>query len=162
MAITITNKKPFVPPPHPLHAPSTPPPCTPSVRPSAPLCTPSAPLHAPSAPLCAPLHPLRAPSAPLCAPLRPLHAPPHPLRTPSASLHAPSVPPLHPYLVSNWLRFFNVPTTANQITGIDQAHYHKILIFSPTTSLKCLRAARIDELADSNEPAKKIFTFYKV
>ena len=33
-------------------------------------------------------------------------------------------------------------------------NYHKILIFSPTTSLKCLRAARIDELADSNESAK--------
>ena len=30
---------------------------------------------------------------------------------------------------------------------------HKILIFSPTKSLKSLRAARIDELADSNEPA---------
>ena len=47
----------------------------------------------------------------------------------------------------------HVPTTANHITGIDQAHYHKILIFFPTTSLKCLRAARIDQLADSNEPA---------
>ena len=32
-------------------------------------------------------------------------------------------------------------------------NYHKILIFFPTTSLKCLRAARIDELADSNESA---------
>ena len=33
-------------------------------------------------------------------------------------------------------------------------NYHKILIFSPPKSLKRLRAARIDELADSNEPAK--------
>ena len=33
-------------------------------------------------------------------------------------------------------------------------NYHKILIFSPPKSLKSLRAARIDELADSNEPAK--------
>ena len=32
-------------------------------------------------------------------------------------------------------------------------NYHKILIFSPPKSLKSLRAARIDELADSNEPA---------
>ena len=47
----------------------------------------------------------------------------------------------------------NVPTTANQITGIEKANYHKILIFSPTTSLKSLHAARIDQLADSNEPA---------
>ena len=31
-------------------------------------------------------------------------------------------------------------------------NYHKILIFSPPKSLKRLRAARIDELADSNEP----------
>ena len=31
--------------------------------------------------------------------------------------------------------------------------YHKILIFFPTKSLKSLYAARIDELADSNEPA---------
>ena len=31
--------------------------------------------------------------------------------------------------------------------------YHKILIFFPTKSLKSLRAARIDELADSNKPA---------
>ena len=33
--------------------------------------------------------------------------------------------------------------------------YHKILIFFTTKSLKSLRIARIDELADSNEPAKK-------
>ena len=33
-------------------------------------------------------------------------------------------------------------------------NYHKILIFFPTKSLKSLRAARIDQLADSNEPAK--------
>ena len=32
-------------------------------------------------------------------------------------------------------------------------NYHKILIFFPTTSLKCLHAARIDELADSNDSA---------
>ena len=32
-------------------------------------------------------------------------------------------------------------------------NYHKILIFSPPKSLKRLRAARIDQLADSNEPA---------
>ena len=34
-------------------------------------------------------------------------------------------------------------------------NYHKILIFSPPKSLKRLRTARIDELADSNEPAIK-------
>ena len=33
-------------------------------------------------------------------------------------------------------------------------NYHKILIFSPPKSFKSLCAARIDELADSNEPAK--------
>ena len=32
-------------------------------------------------------------------------------------------------------------------------NYHKILIFSPPRTLKRLRVARIDELADSNEPA---------
>ena len=32
-------------------------------------------------------------------------------------------------------------------------NYYKILIFSPPKSLKSLRAARIDQLADSNEPA---------
>ena len=34
-------------------------------------------------------------------------------------------------------------------------NYHKILIFSPPKSLKRLRAARIDQLADSNEPATR-------
>ena len=33
-------------------------------------------------------------------------------------------------------------------------NYHKILKFFLTTSLKSLRTARIDELADSNEAAK--------
>ena len=33
-------------------------------------------------------------------------------------------------------------------------NYHKILNFFPTKSLKSLHAARIDELADSNEQAK--------
>ena len=51
---------------------------------------------------------------------------------------------------SDWLI---VPTTANQITGIEKPNYHKILIFFPTTSLKRSHEARIDELADSNEPA---------
>ena len=34
-------------------------------------------------------------------------------------------------------------------------NYHKILIVFPTKSLKSLCAARIDKLADSNEPAIK-------
>ena len=46
-----------------------------------------------------------------------------------------------------------VPTTANQTTGIEKPNYHKTLIFFPTTSLKWSHEARIDELADSNEPA---------
>ena len=54
---------------------------------------------------------------------------------------------------SDWLI---VPTTANQITGIEKPNYHKILIFFPTTSLKRSHEARIDELADSNEPATRI------
>ena len=33
-------------------------------------------------------------------------------------------------------------------------YYHKILIFFPAKSLKSLRAARIDELADSNYKAR--------
>ena len=33
-------------------------------------------------------------------------------------------------------------------------NYHKILIFPPTTSLKCLCAARIHELADPYESTK--------
>ena len=51
-----------------------------------------------------------------------------------------------------------VPTTANQITGIEKPNYHKTLIFSPTTSLKRSYGARINELADSNEPAIKMST----
>ena len=51
---------------------------------------------------------------------------------------------------SDWLIS---PTTANQITGIEKPNYHKTLIFFPTTSLKRSHEARIDELADSNEPA---------
>ena len=48
-----------------------------------------------------------------------------------------------------------VPTTANQITGIEKPNYHITLIFFPTTSLKWSHEARIDELADSNEPATR-------
>ena len=48
-----------------------------------------------------------------------------------------------------------VPITANQITGIEKPNYHKTLIFFPTISLKWSHEARIDELADSNEPAIK-------
>ena len=43
------------------------------------------------------------------------------------------------------LRHASIYIGFDQITGIDQAHYNKILIFFPTTSLKCLCAARIDE-----------------
>ena len=107
-------------------------PMCPYIPPTHPLCAPYVPLCTPYVPLCTPYAP---PTCPLCAPYVPLHA------------------PYAPQLVPDWLRFLNVPTTANQITGIDQAHYHKILIFFPTTSLKCLRAARIDQLADSNETA---------
>ena len=108
---------------------------------------PRTPPHTPSM---YPLHvpPPRPPSAyPLCVPLRvPLRVPP---------LHTPSAYPLH---VPEWIWLVNVPTTANQITGIEKANYHKILIFFPTTSLKSLHAARIDQLADSNEPAKRRMT----
>ena len=55
-----------------------------------------------------------------------------------------------PHHSSDWLI---VPTTANQITGIGKPNYDKTLIFFPTTSLKWSHEARIDELADSNEPA---------
>ena len=51
----------------------------------------------------------------------------------------------------DWL---SVPTTANQIINIDQPK-KKNPDFFPTTSLKTSRGARIDQLADSNEPAKK-------
>ena len=47
----------------------------------------------------------------------------------------------------------HIPTTANHINGIVEPNKHKILIFSPPKSLKRLRASRIDQLADSNEPA---------
>ena len=159
-----------------MHTPSVyplriPPPCTPSAY---PLCVP--PPRTPSVyPLCIP--PLRTPSMyPLCIPpprtpsAYPLRVPPP--RTPSAyPLHVPPpctpsayplrIPPPHtpsayPLCVHEWIWLVNVPTTANQITGIEKANYHKILIFFPTTSLKSLHAARIDQLADSNEPAKII------
>ena len=38
-------------------------------------------------------------------------------------------------------------------------NYHKILIFSPTKSLKSLCTARIDELADSNESKIRVLLF---
>ena len=159
-----TNAPPYVPPMCPYVFPSCPL-CTPACpyvpphAPYVPLCTPYVPLCAPTCPLCAPTCPYMPPMRPLCAPYMPLHAPyapsTGPLCAPYAPLHAPYTPPT---LVSDLLRFLNVPTIANQMTGIDQAHYHKILIFFPTTSLKCLCAARIDELADSNEPAKKFYS----
>ena len=160
----------------PLHTPSAyplhvPPPCALSAYPSAyPLHVP--PLHTPSAyPLCVP--PLHIPSAyppctpsayPLCVPLHvpPPHTPsayppPHtPSTYPSAypfCIPPPHTPSAYPLRVPEWIWLVNVPTTANQITGIEKANYHKILIFFPTTSLKSLHAARIDQLADSNEPA---------
>ena len=74
---------------------------------------------------------------------------------PYAAFTCPLRTPYVPLAGFSLVKISNVPTTANQITGIDQAHYNKILIFSPTTSLQCLCAARIDELADSNEPAIK-------
>ena len=60
---------------------------------------------------------------------------------------------------SDWLI---VPTTANQITGIEKPNYHKTLIFFPTTSLKRSHEARIDELADSNEPATSLLQFLQL
>ena len=152
---------------HPLHAPymllRTP--YTPPMCPLHPLCTPMCPLHAPyvppTCPYAPPMCPLHAPYVP---PMHPLNAPYMPLWAPYVPPTCPYVPPMHPNMPPTcplctsswfltWLRFSNVPTTANQMVRIDQAHYNKILIFFPTTSLKCLRAARIDELADSNEPA---------
>ena len=65
--------------------------------------------------------------APYVPPMHPLHAPNAPLRAPYAS----PTHPMCPWHVSDWLM---VPITANQITGIDQPHLHKILIFFPTTS----------------------------
>ena len=55
----------------------------------------------------------------------------------------------------------HVPTTANHITGIVEPNSHKILIFSPPKSLKRLCAGRIDELADSNEPAIKEYRLHQ-
>ena len=115
-----------------------PPPCTPSAYPvRIPLRIPPlrTPPHTPSA---YPLHipPPRTPST-------------YPLRVPP-----PRTPSAYPLRVPEWIWLVNVPTTANQIAGIEKANYHKILIFFPTTSLKSLHAARIDQLADSNEPAK--------
>ena len=124
---------------------------------TCPLCAPMCPLHAPlHTPYAPPMRPLHAPYVPLHTPYMPLMCP---LCTPYMPPMCPLCAPKCPYLASDWLRFLNIPTTANQITGIDQAHYRKILIFFPTTSLKCLHAARIDELADSNKPATSYFVF---
>ena len=60
---------------------------------------------------------------------------------------------------SDWLI---VLTTANQITGIEKPNYHKTLIFFPTTSLKRSHEARIDQLADSNEPATSLLQFLQL
>ena len=138
----------------PLRTPPHTPPHTPSAYPlrvplciplRIPLCVP--PPHTPSAyPSTYPLH--------VPPPLTPLHTPSaYPLRVPPS--HTPSA---YPLCIPEWIWLVNVPTTANQITGIEKANYHKILIFSPTTSLKSLHAARIDQLADSNEPAKTLYT----
>ena len=133
-----------------------PPPHTPSTYPSAyPLCVPP-----PRTPSAYPLH-VPHPRTPSAYPLRiPLCIPPP--RTPSAypsayPLHVPPprTPSAYPLRIPEWIWLVNVPTTANQITGIEKANYHKILIFFPTTSLKSLHAARIDQLADSNEPATR-------
>ena len=131
--------------------------CTPYVPLCTPYVPPMGPLHAPYTPLCTPYVP---PTCPYVPPMCPYMPPMHPLCTtympPMCPLHAPYAPPTCPLCAPSWFL-----TTANQITGIDQAHYNKILIFFPTTSLKCLRAARIDELADSNEPAiKSLVTIY--
>ena len=69
-------------------------------------------------------------------------------------LHAPYVPLMHtlcpyaPYVPLAGSRLVKGP----QITGIYQPNLHKILTF-PHHLLKRSHAARIDELADSNEPA---------
>ena len=49
------------------------------------------------------------------------------------------------------------PPQPIRLLGLTKLIIIKSLIFFPTTSLKCLRAARIDELADSNESAKSNF-----
>ena len=46
-----------------------------------------------------------------------------------------------------------IMTSQNDITGKQISWLDTYPIFSPTKSLKSLRTARIDELADSNEPA---------
>ena len=120
---------------HPLHTPSC----------NAPFCTMTLlhpdPLRAPSP--CTPLHTLSAHpvqcndlfalrSSACTLYVHPLHAP---LRTPLCAmtfLHSDPLrtPPCTPstHLESDWLR---VPTTANQITGIEKPHLHKIQIFPP-------------------------------
>ena len=133
-----------VPPPHtPSAYPSAyplriPPPRTPSAYPSVyPLCVP--PPHTPSAlprhvppphtPSVYPLH-VSPPHTPSTYPLRvlPLHIPP---RTPSAyplrvRVPPPRTPPhtpsTYPLRVPEWIWLVNVPTTANQITGIEKAN----------------------------------------
>ena len=139
---------------HPLYVPYIPPMC--------PLCTPYTPLHAPmhpyAPPMCPhapPMCPLDAPMLPYMPPLCPYAHPTCPLCAPYAPLCGPYAPLWTPYMPLagfSLVKIFKCPHHS-QITGIDQAHYNKILIFFPTTSLKCLRTARINELADSNEPA---------
>ena len=129
-----------------LRAPLLTPPCTPphtSVHFRAPLCT------LPHTPPCTSAHPSMHLCTPLCAPLCTLCTPPcHP----SMHLHTSLCTPLHTSMQdSDWLI---VPTTSNHIPAFKILINIKILIFFPTTSLKNLRAARIDQLADSNEPAK--------
>ena len=109
--------------------------------------TPSHPFTPPIALLCA-LHALMCPNAPLICPYAPLHTPMHPyapLTCPFMHTLCPYVPLMCPLQVPDWLRVPRLLAFTNIIL-------HKILTF-PHHLLKRSHAARIDELADSNEPA---------
>ena len=107
--------------------------------------------------LCAPLHapPLHTPSAypsmypspyPLC--ISPLCTPPHALSTYPLCIPPPHIPSA--YLnESDWLMFPPQPIRSLGLKNLININPD----FSPTTSLKSLHAARIDQLADSNKPA---------
>ena len=99
------------------------------------------------------MHPLHALHTPLtclmCSPYVPYMHPLCTLCTPLTCLtHTPYA---HPLQDSDWLMSPPHPMRSMELNNLISI---KSWFFFPTTSLKSLHAARIDELADSNEPAK--------
>ena len=143
--------------------------CTPCVPYMPPWRIPSQPMPHITCTLCAPyMHPMYTfmftLHAPYMHPTCTLHVPyvhllctlcapyVHPMCTLHDTLHAPD---MHSWRILIGQGFPPQPMTLL----IEQPYLHKILIFCPHHLLKSLHEARIDQLADSNEPATIVFSY---